>query len=41
MSNTDKVKKALEEHSSGNIDQYIHASTFSSELEDVSLLPLA
>jgi len=37
MSNTEKVQKALGEHSSANIDEYIHTSTFTKEAEDVSM----
>ena len=37
MSNTDKVQKALEEHSSANIDEYIHTSTFTKDVEEVSM----
>lgn len=37
MSNIDKVQKALEEHSSANIDEYIHTSSFDNKAEDVSM----
>jgi len=37
MSNVEKVQKALEEHSSANIDEYIHTSSFDNKAEDVSM----
>lgn len=36
MSHTEEVQQAIEKHSKANIDEYIQASSFKPDLQDVS-----